>query len=200
MVRPSNFWFNEESAETNRFQNNTMPLEESQQKALKEFDWFKNILESHWVDVIIVQDSEIPVKPDAIFPNNRISTYNDGKVVLHPMKNTNRSLERSNDVIGELTSKYWYIVSEILSLTHHEEKGKALEWTGSLLLDRVNKVAYVALSPRSDEKVLDQYCDIVWYEKIQFNAINPLVKDWDDKRIYHTNVMYRRWFCSNLFR
>ena len=53
-----------------------------------------------------------------------------------------------------------------------------------MVLDRDNKIAYACLSPRTDEKVLADFCSQMNYTPVVFNAT-----DGNGQAIYHTNVM-----------
>ena len=143
MIRPVRFGFNEETAESNAFQDVKLATETkkiAQEKALKEFDamtqWLKNI----GINVIIVEDTPEPHTPDSIFPNNWISFHQSGKVILYPMQAQNRRLERRLDIIEILKNQFQ--VEEIIDLSHFEKQSKFLEGTGSLVLDRNHKIAY----------------------------------------------------------
>jgi len=59
-----------------------------------------------------------------------------------------------------------------------------LEGTGSMVLDRVNKIAYACLSPRTDKDVLAIFCEQEDYTAVCFDAA-----DEKGKAIYHTNVL-----------
>ena len=181
MIRPVNFKFNEQTAGNNKFQQDS---EQSnvQAIALTEFDNFVNVLRENQVDIIVVEDTLIPETPDSIFPNNWVSFHNDGKVFLYPMFSENRRLERRADILELLKSEF--LIESITDLSTYESEGIYLEGTGSLVLDRENKIAYACLSLRTDEKILADFCSRSGYTSIVFNAV-------DDSGfpIYHTNVM-----------
>ena len=91
MVRPANFGFNSETAENNFYQKkDDRSTEEIQGIAKREFDSFVALLRDQGVRVIVVEDTEVPVKTDAIFPNNWFSTHPDGKFITYPMYSLNR--------------------------------------------------------------------------------------------------------------
>lgn len=183
MISPTCFGFNEEAFKTNSFQNRPLKNEESiNELAKKEFDCFVEALQKLGVKVRVSSDFPNSGTPDSIFPNNWFSTHTDGQLVLYPMAVKNRRKERRSDVIDELISEYSY---EKIDLTHFEAGEQAyLEGTGSLVLDREKKVAFAAISPRTDEKVLDEFCELMDYQKVSFKA-----KGKDQEEIYHTNVM-----------
>ena len=181
MVRPIDFKFNEQTAGNNKFQQDS---EQSnvQAKALTEFDNFVNVLRENEVDVIVVEDTINPETPDSIFPNNWVSFHNDGKVFLYPMFSENRRSERRADILELLKSQF--IIESITDLSTYEREGIYLEGTGSLVLDRENKIAYACLSLRTNEKILADFCSRSGYTSIVFNAV-----DSNGFPIYHTNVM-----------
>lgn len=182
MIRPVNFGFNEETAESNAFQTKDKNQQAVQEKALAEFNGFVEILTANGVDVTVVDDNPQPYTPDSIFPNNWVSFHGDGNIFLYPMQAENRRLERREDIISLLEDKFK--VHHIVDLSRYEEQNKFLEGTGSMVLDRENKIAYACLSPRTDKDVLDVFCEQSGYTAICFDAV-----DENGKAIYHTNVL-----------
>lgn len=182
MIRPASFGFNEQTAESNAFQQKDLELQETQQKALQEFDAFAGILKAKGVNVIVIDDTVEPHKPDAIFPNNWVSFHDNGDVILYPMQAPNRRWERREDVIRKLEDKFK--VNHIIDLGRFEFEDKFLEGTGSMVLDRENKIVYACLSPRTNINVLDTFCKHLNYKAVTFNAT-----DEQHQPIYHTNVM-----------
>jgi hypothetical protein len=182
MIRPVNFGYNEETAESNAFQNKDKNQQLVQEKALAEFNNFVDILKQNGVDVTVVDDNPQPYTPDSIFPNNWVSFHSDGNIFLYPMQAENRRLERREDIIARL--EYNFKVHHIVDLSRYEEDAKFLEGTGSMVLDRENKIAYACLSPRTDRDVLDVFCEQADYTSICFDAA-----DKSGKAIYHTNVL-----------
>lgn len=184
MVRPVRFGFNEQTAVNNSFQRRGLELS-AQEMALAEFDNFVTLLRTNDVEVTVVEDTPDPHTPDSIFPNNWFSTHESGELVLYPMCAPNRRMERKETVlkvIKEIGLKGK--MKRLVDLTSWEEKNLFLEGTGSLILDRPNKLAFVCRSPRSDEKVLEQFCEELDYEYFIFDAT-----DNNGSLIYHTNVM-----------
>jgi len=181
MVRPYQFYFNNQTAANNFFQSN-INIENANELAIAEFDIMVEQLRAHQIKVNVVQDTKDPSTPDAIFPNNWISTHAGGTLCLYPMYAENRRAERKSTVLDFLHSNYK--IQNILDLTDLEKEGKFLEGTGSMVLDRQNKIAYGCLSERLDKEAFTDWCD-----KMQFNPI--AFKSVDDKAqpIYHTNVM-----------
>jgi hypothetical protein len=181
MVRPVNFAFNSQTAVNNAFQvaSNDNGVH---QKAIKEFDAFVDKLRSKKVDVIVVNDTPEPHTPDSIFPNNWISFHSNGDIVLYPMFAQNRRVERKQNVIEEIKSKF--LVSHTIDLTKYEDEEKYLEGTGSIVLDRNKHIAYACVSPRTDPQLFNEFCRKMNYEPVLFHAI-----DANGAAIYHTNVM-----------
>jgi len=180
MIRPVNFGFNAETAVNNAFQ--VAGDVDVQQKALLEFDLFAELLKKNGIDVTIVEDTPRPFTPDSIFPNNWISFHEDGSIILYPMYAFNRRKERKQHVLDAIQHKFK--VADIIDLTGFEQEHLFLEGTGSMVLDRDNKIAYACLSPRTNKEVLDQFCMVNHYTPVLFSAF-----DATGKAIYHTNVM-----------
>ncbi|MEL6943936.1 MAG: arginine deiminase-related protein, partial [Bacteroidota bacterium] len=184
MVRPAKFGFNPQTATNNAFQDESTDLspEEIQTLALQEFDGFVQILRNAKIRVIVVQDTETPTKYDAIFPNNWISTHQDGTLITYPMFAPMRRLERREDIIGGISEEF--SVENRIRLESYEAQEIFLEGTGSMILDRPNKLVYACRSLRTEEKVLDDFCKKMGYEKVLFTST-----DENGLEIYHTNVM-----------
>jgi hypothetical protein len=184
MVRPARFAFNEQTAESNAFQQNTpgRSPESIRAAAREEFDAFVEKLRGVGVNVLVAEDTPEPPKPDAVFPNNWVSFHEDGTVVLYPMNTPNRRIERRAEIV-EL-AKEGRRFSRLLDLSPEENHGRFLEGTGSMVLDHVEKVAYACVGPRTDESLLDRFCAELGYQKAAFHAV-----DGEGRDIYHTNVV-----------
>jgi hypothetical protein len=188
MVRPVNFRMNEQTAVNNYYQkvlDNILP-ETVNAKAQQEFDNYVEKLRGIGVNVIVVNDKKETDTPDSIFPNNWVSFHENGNVGLYPMFAENRRLERREDIL-ETLEQHGFIINNIIDYTRAEEEHIFLEGTGSLLLDRVNRKAYCALSPRADEDLFIEFCEDFEYTPVIFTS-NQTV-DGERKAIYHTNVM-----------
>jgi len=181
MIRPVNFAFNAETAANNTFQVRKDEIN-IQGKALKEFDEFVNVLRQNGVEVTVVEDSPEPNTPDSIFPNNWISFHGDGTVLLYPMYAPNRRAERKEHVLEEIDKHF--LVKKKIDLSYNERDNLFLEGTGSMVLDRDNRFVFACLSPRTDEKVLDEFCKNMNYGAIVFHSVDEA-----GQPIYHTNVM-----------
>ena len=185
MIRPVQFGFNAETAESNEFQLKSFALntrETAGEMAKEEFDLMIDQLEKAGVNLHIFDDNEEILKPDAVFSNNWVSFHQSGKVVLYPMMAENRRAERRLDIIERLRADYK--IEEIIDLSYFEEQGKFLEGTGSMVLDRRFKIAYACLSPRTHPEVLEAFADAMGYEIVAFSA-----SDENDRPVYHTNVI-----------
>ncbi|HRN34943.1 MAG TPA: arginine deiminase-related protein [Saprospiraceae bacterium] len=184
MIRPANFMYNEQTAVTNAFQTNDEGGRASNVNvlALQEFDNFVLKLKEAGVNVIVMHDSLSPIKPDAIFPNNWVSFHGNGTVITYPMATVNRRIERREDILDALGLVFK--VNSRYSFESSEEDNQFLEGTGSMILDRENKIVYACLSPRTDIFLLDRFCLLMGYGLVSFYST-----DREGKEIYHTNVM-----------
>jgi hypothetical protein len=149
---------------------------------VREFDAAVTVIRKADIEVMVVEDTLLPEKPDAIFPNNWFSIHADRKLVLYPMMAPNRRLERNLDYVALLLSKFGPL--EIIDLTSYEAEQQFLEGTGSTVFDYPNKIAYACRSPRTDEQVLKDVCKRLGFAPFIFDAV-----DESGKPIYHTNVM-----------
>ena len=184
MIRPANFGYNPETAGNNAFQVDDVQLDVSARKvkAIAEFDTFVAKLRAVDINVIVIPDTETPLKTDAVFPNNWISFHEGGLIVTYPMFSPNRRLERRQDIIDQLSEKFAY--QNHVRLEKWEQEAQFLESTGSLIFDRVHKIAYACLSERTDSELLDEYCQFMGFQKVAFKSV-----DKTGMPIYHTNVM-----------
>ena len=183
MVRPKHFGFNPETADDNVFQSSEGNRTKAtiSELAIVEFDKMVQTLRDSGVMVDVWEDSNMPGKPDAVFPNNWFSTHQDGSLITYPMYSPLRRLERDPEILEFITSKY--DVSRSYSFEQFEEKDRFLEGTGSMVLDRDNKIVYACLSERTDITTLDQWCILRGYRKVVFHALA------EGEPVYHTNVV-----------
>ncbi len=187
MIEPVMFGFNAETAKNNYFQqNDNTESSEIQQKALKEFGDMVQKLRNHGVEVIVEKDTIAPHTPDSIFPNNWVSFHSCGKVALYPMYAENRRAERRMEILKNIEDK-GFSIQQTINFAGYEHENKFLEGTGSMILDRVNHIAYACLSQRTDKALFELFCREFEYTPISFYS-NQSVQG---KRlpIYHTNVM-----------
>ena len=183
MVRPSRFYPNPETATDNAFQRRAdCDITALTTAARREFDIAVQTLREAGVKVHVFEDTAEPEKPDAVFPNNWISTHADGRVALFPMYSALRRRERRQDIVDEL--RQTYRVTDVIDYSNFEEEGRCLEGTGSLVLDHVNRLAYVSLSKRSASTVVRRFADDFGYEPVTFTSVGL-----DGQPVYHTNVM-----------
>jgi len=184
MIRPSNFSYNIETAETNAFQQEIKAEEVKavKAKAIEEFDAFVEKLKAIGINVLVYDDTPEPITTDAVFPNNWISTHVDGTIALYPMCHESRRAEKRQDIVADLQSKYKY--ERVEDFSYFEIANQFLEGTGSVVLDRENKLMYACLSPRTDKEVLETVAAKLNYKAIPFHSV-----DKQGKAIYHTNVM-----------
>lgn len=184
MIRPASFTSNPETAASNRFQSSLgdMDPETVREQARLEFDGLARVLSDAGVHVRIFDDTPEPVTPDALFPNNWLSTHADGTVILYPMEAPSRQAERRPDIVEALQSES-NVGRELVDLSHNESRQRYLEGTGSLVLDRANRIAYACLSSRTNPALFHDWCERFDYEPEAFQARDG------DHEIYHTNVM-----------
>ena len=185
MIRPARFESNPLTAASNRFQGRSSSSPEEQHAiALREFDGLAAALREAGIEVIVVDDTVEPHTPDAIFPNNWISMHADGRVVLYPMEAENRRTERRHDIIDYLDKHARRQVTDVVDLSAHEDAGHFLEGTGSMVLDRANRVAYACVSSRTHLDPLGEFAQRMGYDVVAFDAV-----DSGGVPIYHTNVL-----------
>ena len=183
MIRPKHFGSNPETAASNTFQSTKYDTDEEQvsESATAEFDALVSILRENGVEVKVIEDTEEPPKADAVFPNNWLSTHGDGAIVTYPMFSTQRRSERREDIIEELRKEY--PIGRRYAFEQYEEQDQYLEGTGSMVLDRVNRIVYACISDRTNVMVLNKWCVLRGFEKVTFHAYSKGVA------IYHTNVV-----------
>ena len=182
MVRPAAFGFNEETALNNHFQHSEQKNNAGlQEQALQEFDAMVKLLEDNGIDVLVLNDTPLPPKPDAVFPNNWFCC-NNGMIQVFPMYAASRRLEKNWAMIDAIKEKAGIAI--VKDWGSYEEKNRFLEGTGSMIIDHVHKIAYACISARTDEKLFGQFCKENNYLPVCFAAA-----DENGREIYHTNVM-----------
>lgn len=188
MIRPIDFRLNEQTLGTNFYQQkieNTL-ASTINKNAQKEFDALVSALREKGVQVIVVNDTEEFVTPDAVFSNNWVSFHQNGSVAIYPLFAENRRLERREAVL-EYIEKEGFLIENVLDYTAAEEEEVFLEGTGSMVLDRVHRKAYCSLSARTDEELFIEFCEDFEYTPVIFKA-NQTINN-TREAIYHTNVM-----------
>ncbi|WP_314916774.1 citrulline utilization hydrolase CtlX [Capnocytophaga gingivalis] len=187
MIRPVRFRTNEETIVNNYFQKGiNITQEEINQKAQQEFDMLVQKLKEVGVHVIQVEDIYEQDTPDSIFPNNWISFHNNGDVAIYPMFAENRRRERREDIL-DIVEEAGFEIENVFDYTEAEDEGIFLEGTGAMVLDRIHRKAYCALSPRASEELFIEFCEDFEYTPVIFRAFQKT--DGELKPIYHTNVM-----------
>lgn len=187
MIRPERFYGNEETAVNNAYQHTSDESVDSiQNKALKEFDNLVKMIEEKGVKVNVLQDTPEPSTPDSIFPNNWFSTHEGGLMSVYPMFAENRQEEiykfktKVADIVQAKTGKNFF---KVYDYSRNNINEKVLEGTGSMVIDRKNKVAYCCLSPRADKDLFVQWCEDTGHTPVYFSASQ------DGVPVYHTNVI-----------
>jgi hypothetical protein len=183
MVRPARFGFNPDAARSNAFARQPV-VPDVVADAVREFDAVADQLGKAGVELLVLEDSHEPMKPDAVFPNNWVSFHGDGTVALYPMANAARQLERDPDRLLDLLHARGFSVGRIVDLTGHERGGRFLEGTGSLILDRPRRRAFASLAPRTHPEVIAEFDEAIGYSTLVFEA-----RDASGWPIYHTNVI-----------
>lgn len=183
MVRPAAFGFNAETATNNYFQSNTgLGKEELQQTALAEFDDMVQTLRNHFIHVIVIEDTKEPAKPDAVFPNNWLSTTPEGLVIVFPMYASNRRAEKRDDILEQLAKEF--VVKDVQDWSEYEVEGRFLEGTGSMVIDHDEKMIFACISERTSMPLLEKFASANHYQAIVF-----LATDKNGNPVYHTNLV-----------
>ena len=187
MVRPVRFRMNEETVVNNYFQEEMdLKNEEINRQAQQEFDAFVHKLREVGVKVIGVDDIYEQNTPDSVFPNNWITFHQNGNVAIYPMFAENRRRERREDILDKVEEE-GFLIENVYDYTDAEQENIFLEGTGAMVLDRVHRKAYCALSPRADEELFIEFCEDFEYTPVIFKAYQEV--DGKQVPIYHTNVM-----------
>ncbi len=183
MIRPASFGYNAETAANNFFQQDPgMPAADVQEKALEEFNKMVDLLRENEIEVLLIEDSREPPKPDAIFPNNWLSSTPDGKLFIFPMYAPSRRAEKREDIIDRLSADFE--VKDLQDWSEYEVEGRFLEGTGSMVMDHRNQLIYAAISERTNLSVLEKFAVTNGYQAIVF-----LATDAAGRPVYHTNVL-----------
>ncbi|GAB5557407.1 MAG: arginine deiminase-related protein [Schleiferiaceae bacterium] len=183
LIRPKAFGFNSETAASNGFQKESnLSKEEIHAKALKEFDRLVVTLNNHDIFTTVLEDSDTPEKPDAVFPNNWLVTMPGGRVYLFPMMAKNRRAEVRMELIEELAGDFE--VEDVVDASAKATENQFLEGTGSMVFDHANQWIYACRSERTHEGLLREFAENIGYKVHLFDSV-----DANGKPIYHTNVM-----------
>lgn len=184
LVRPARFGYNRQTAASNRFQKSAASSSGTAERARIEFDALAAAVQDAGISVCVVDDTGEPAKPDAIFPNNWVSFHRDGTIVLYPMQAPNRRTERRMEVLEAVETQLGFKRRRLLDLRSHENQGRMLEGTGSLVLDHVHRIAYACRSARTDESLVREWSAQMNYASLLFDARGA-----DGTPVYHTNVL-----------
>ena len=185
MIRPANFGFNDQTAANNAFQSKDVISDAKSLKeiAKAEFDNMVSTLKAKGVNVIVIEDTDSPVKPDAVFPNNWISFHENGSLITYPMYAPNRRIERREDIIDQIAERFK--IKNRYSFEFYEDDDELfLEGTGSMIFDRQNEIVYACLSQRTDATLIDKFNVLMGTKSVVFKSV-----DRQGLEIYHTNVM-----------
>ncbi|EEB64996.1 hypothetical protein CAPSP0001_2492 [Capnocytophaga sputigena ATCC 33612] len=187
MVRPVRFRMNEQTVVNNYFQEEMdLKNDEINRQAQQEFDVLVEKLRTVGVKVIVVDDIYEQNTPDSVFPNNWITFHQNGDIAIYPMFAENRRRERREDILDKVEAE-GFDIENVYDYTDAEKENIFLEGTGAMILDRVNRKAYCALSPRADEELFIEFCEDFEYTPVIFKAYQQVNNE--QLPIYHTNVM-----------
>jgi hypothetical protein len=186
MVRPAAFGFNPETAGTNVFQHEADGVQPAQiqQRALAEFDRLAAALNEAGIEVIVVEDTGEPPKPDAVFPCNWVTFHPDGSAVLYPMHAPMRRDERRPEIIRDLERMGGFKVSRFVDLSDHEAESRFLEGSGSLVFDHYHRTIYTSLSARTDPDLARGVASLLEYAFVVFSSA-----DQTGTTVYHTDIV-----------
>lgn len=178
MIKPAIFYKNSQTIESNHYQieGDNEDIKIITIKAIKEFNDFKLELESNGINILCFEGSK--ECPDHIFPN-WFTTFSDKTMQIFSMLAPNRRTEKTPEIISYLQKDY--------DLTHNyssfEDKDVFLEGTSSMVFDRVNKIVYAGLSPRTNQNLLTEWCKEHSYELVKVQT-----ESHTGAPIYHTDV------------
>lgn len=186
MIRPVNFGFNDQTAANNAFQSTDEVKDANalKQIAMEEFDNMVQTLRTNGIDVLVVNDTDSPFKPDAVFPNNWISFHENGTLITYPMFAPNRRIERREDIIETIQEQFKVKNRYSFEFYEDEDEPLFLEGTGSMIFDRVHDIVYACISQRTDAVLIDKFNVLMNTKSVVFRALDKAGKE-----IYHTNVM-----------
>lgn len=182
LVRAKDFGANPETVASNAFQA-AVTDGGAAERALEEQQLLASALEDAGVRVMWLEPPRDSISPDGIFPNNWFSTHEDGRIVFYPMEAPSRRTERI-PMLSDSLQNAGFTVGETLDYTAHENDGEFLEGTGSLVLDRVNCIAYAAVSTRTHLPLAQRWAGQFGYDLLPFHAVDP-----SGRPVYHTNVI-----------
>lgn len=184
VIRPHHFTSNPQTASDNAFQRLVTDVDPKviAQNAFAEVTNVIEVLRNAGVEVKVFEDEVNGRTPDSVFPNNWFSTHAGGHIAIYPMYSENRRLERRSDVIEMLKAEYR--VQDVIDYSGLEPDGLFLEGTGAMVLDHIERIAYVCESHRASPVALERFATHFNFEPMSFVA-----SDSAGRPIYHTNVL-----------
>ena len=179
MIEPESFYSNEQTSYTNHYQVKVTDedIDEITQKALMEFNTLKNNIEERGIQVTSLKGSK--ECPDHIFPN-WFMTFDNKTMQIFSMMAPNRREEKKLSMIEHL-SKTYHLSADYSYL---ENKEIFLESTSSMVFDRVNRIVYAGISPRTNAVQL-----IIWCRNNDFELVLFETESHTGSPIYHTDVL-----------
>ena len=136
MIEPLEFYSNTETHSSNHYQKHnseSLSIEKITNSAILEFNNLKNKIQNKGIKVKTFKG--IKGCPDHIFPN-WVATFEDKTMHLFPMMAPNRRLEKTPQMIDELSKEYKLVED----LSHYEQKNIFLESTSSIVFDFPTKI------------------------------------------------------------
>ena len=179
MIEPESFYSNEQTSYTNHYQEKVTDedIDEITQKALMEFNTLKNNIEERGIQVTSLKGSK--ECPDHIFPN-WFMTFDNKTMQIFSMMAPNRREEKKLSMIEHLSDTYKLSAD----FSYLENKEIFLESTSSMVFDRVNRIVYAGISPRTNAVQL-----IIWCRNNDFELVLFETEGHTGSPIYHTDVL-----------
>ena len=179
MIEPESFYSNEQTSYTNHYQKEVTgeDIGEITQKALMEFHTLKNKIEERGIKVTSLKGSK--ECPDHIFPN-WFMTFDNKTMQIFSMLAPNRREEKKLSMIEHLSNTYKLSAD----FSYLENKEIFLESTSSMVFDRVNRIVYAGISPRTNAVQ-----SIIWCRNNNFELVLFETEGHTGSPIYHTDVL-----------
>ena len=179
MIEPESFYSNEQTSYTNHYQEEASDedIGEITQKALVEFHNLKEKIEAKGIQVTSLKGSK--ECPDHIFPN-WFMTFDNKTMQIFSMLAPNRRKEKKLSMIEHLSETYELTAD----FSYLENKEIFLESTSSMVFDRVNRIVYAGISPRTNAVQL-----IIWCRNNDFELVLFETESHTGSPIYHTDVL-----------
>ena len=179
MIEPESFYSNEQTSYTNHYQEEASDedIGEITRKALVEFHNLKDKIEAKGIQVTSLKGSK--ECPDHIFPN-WFMTFDNKTMQIFSMLAPNRRKEKKLSMIEHLSETYELTAD----FSYLENKEIFLESTSSMVFDRVNRIVYAGISPRTNAVQL-----IIWCRNNDFELVLFETESHTGSPIYHTDVL-----------